>query len=244
VNRVLTDRCADLLLTPSCDAHDHLRNEGIPEERVRFVGNVMIDTLLGRLDAARAGKVQRRLGLTPGAYVAATLHRPSNVDSEETLRVCLDALASIAVRMPVVLPLHPRTRRRVESFGLGELLGRLVCIGPLGYTQMLSLTDGAAAVLTDSGGLQEETTALGVPCVTLREQTERPVTIEQGTNRLAPWPLSRDGIQDAVEDALSAGRRIGPCSIVGWDGRAAERAVQALTVEPTVYRERREQKAG
>jgi UDP-N-acetylglucosamine 2-epimerase (non-hydrolysing) len=201
----------------------------------------MIDTLLGRLDAARASNVQRRPGLRPGAYVAATLHRPSNVDREETLRVCLDSLASIAARMTVVLPLHPRTRQRVESLGLGELLGRLVCIEPIGYTEMLSLTDGAAAVLTDSGGLQEETTALGIPCVTLREQTERPVTIDQGTNRLAPWPLSRDGIQHAVEDALSAGRRIGPCGIVGWDGRAAERAVQALTGGPTLYNERREQ---
>jgi UDP-N-acetylglucosamine 2-epimerase (non-hydrolysing) len=244
VNRVLTDRCADLLLTPSCDAHIHLQNEGIPEERVRFVGNVMIDTLLGRLDEARAVDVPRRLGLRPGTYVVATLHRPSNVDREETLRVCLDSLASIAARMTVVLPLHPRTQQRIESLGLGELLGRVVSTGPLGYTEMLSLIDGAAVVLTDSGGLQEETTELGVPCVTLREQTERPVTIEQGTNRLAPWPLSRDGVQHTFEDALSAGRRAGPCGIAGWDGRAAERTVQALTGRPTVYHEQQEQKAG
>jgi UDP-N-acetylglucosamine 2-epimerase (non-hydrolysing) len=228
VNRVLTDRCADLLLTPSRDAHAHLAAEGIAEDRVRFVGNVMIDTLLSRLDDARALDMPARHGLSRDGYVLSTLHRPSNVDAEEPLTICLEALAAVAERMPVVLPLHPRTRQRAETFGLGALLARLITLEPLGYTEMLSLTDGAAAVLTDSGGLQEETTALGVPCVTLREQTERPVTVGEGTNRLAPWPLSVAGVHGAFEGAVALGRREAPSGIEGWDGRAAERCVEAL----------------
>jgi UDP-N-acetylglucosamine 2-epimerase (non-hydrolysing) len=228
VNRVLTDRCADLLLTPSRDAHAHLAAEGIAGEKVQFVGNVMIDTLFSRLDAARAADMPSRLGVERGNYVLATLHRPSNVDAEPALRTCLEILGRAAERMPVVLPLHPRTRQRAESFGFGALLERLVAVEPLGYTEMLSLTDGAAVVLTDSGGLQEETTALGVPCVTLREQTERPVTVEQGTNRMAPWPLTVDGVSDVARQALEAGRRTGDSGVEGWDGRAAERVVQAL----------------
>jgi UDP-N-acetylglucosamine 2-epimerase (non-hydrolysing) len=228
VNRVLTDRCADLLLTPSRDAHAHLAAEGIPEDRIRFVGNVMIDTLLSRLPAARELDVAARLDLRRGGYVMATLHRPSNVDSEQALGVCLRSLAEIAQRMPVVLPLHPRTRQSAQAFGMQEALAQLITTEPLGYTEMLSLTDGAAAVLTDSGGLQEETTALGVPCVTLREQTERPITVEQGTNRLAPWPLTAGGVQAAFEAARQAGRREGDSGIEGWDGRAAARCVAAL----------------
>jgi UDP-N-acetylglucosamine 2-epimerase (non-hydrolysing) len=228
VNRVLTDRCADLLLTPSRDAHDHLAAEGIPAERVRHVGNVMIDTLYGRREAARSLDMPGRLGLTPGEFCLATLHRPSNVDSAPALRVCLQALSEIAQRMPVVLPLHPRTRNRIDEFGLKDMLANIISVEPLGYTAMLSLTDNAAVVLTDSGGLQEETTALGVPCVTLREQTERPVTVEQGTNRLAPWPLTPDGVVTAFEAAAAHGRSKEPCTIEGWDGRAAERVVTAL----------------
>jgi UDP-N-acetylglucosamine 2-epimerase (non-hydrolysing) len=228
VNRVLTDRCSDLLLTPSRDAHPHLRAEGIAHDRVHFVGNVMIDTLMNRLEAARAAGMPERLGLEPGGYVVATLHRPSNVDTEAALRVSLEALAMIAERMPVVLPVHPRTRQRAESFGLEHLLDMLTATEPVGYTDMLSLTDGAAVVLTDSGGLQEETTALGVPCVTLREQTERPITLAEGTNRMAPWPLSTSGVLRAFGEALAAGRRDGDCRIEGWDGRAAERVVNAL----------------
>lgn len=232
VNRVLTDRISDLLLTPSRDAHAHLAAEGIDERRVAFVGNVMIDTLLSQLAAARAHDMPGRLGLQRGRYVVATLHRPSNVDSEPALRTCLEALAVIGEQMPVVLPVHPRTRKQAEAFGLGGLLARLKALDPLGYTELLSLTDGAAAVLTDSGGLQEETTALGVPCVTLREQTERPITITEGTNRLAPWPLTVAGVTAAYHaaraetSARSDGR---PARVPdGWDGRASERVVAAL----------------
>ncbi|HEV2146725.1 MAG TPA: UDP-N-acetylglucosamine 2-epimerase (non-hydrolyzing) [Longimicrobiaceae bacterium] len=229
VNRVLTDRLSDLLLTPSRDAHPNLLAEGIPEERIAFVGNVMIDTLLAQLPAARALGLPRRLGLRPGGYAVATLHRPSNVDSEPTLRAALEGLARVAGRMPVAIPLHPRTLKSVEAHGLEPLLARLCRLEPLGYREMLALTDGAAVVLTDSGGLQEETTALGVPCVTLREQTERPVTITEGTNRLAPWPLAPDGVEAAFEEALAAGRAApGERSPEGWDGRAAVRIVERL----------------
>ncbi|HSK19848.1 MAG TPA: UDP-N-acetylglucosamine 2-epimerase (non-hydrolyzing) [Longimicrobiales bacterium] len=229
INRVLTDRCSDLLLTPSRDAHANLAAEGIEESRVRFVGNVMIDTLLLRVEAARERNHAAALGLERDGYVAATLHRPSNVDEPDALRTCLQALAQIAECMPVVLPMHPRTRQRAEAFGLGDLLAPLTATGPLGYLEMLSVTDGARVVLTDSGGLQEETTVLGVPCVTLREQTERPITIEQGTNRLAPWPLTVDGLIRAFEEALARPRRpVGDNCPEGWDGKAAERLVDAL----------------
>ena len=229
VNRVLTDRLADLLLIPSRDALPNLLQEGIAAEQVVFVGNVMIDTLLEHLPAARALELPGRLGLTPGCYVVSTLHRPSNVDDAATLRPVLEALAEVAGGMPVVLPVHPRTRRSIEAFGLEDLAGRLRILEPLGYTEMLSLTDGAAVVLTDSGGLQEETTALGVPCVTLREQTERPVTLTEGTNRMAPWPLEAAGIVGAYREALSAGRAApGERRPEGWDGRASERIVAAL----------------
>ncbi len=227
VNRVLTDRVSDLLLTPSRDAHPNLRAEGIEEERIRFVGNVMIDTVLHQLPRARELDLPGRLGVERGRYALATLHRPSNVDDPRALEAVLSALAGVAAKMPVVLPLHPRTRARAEAFGLGAQLAGLRVLEPLGYREMLSLTDGAAVVLTDSGGLQEETTALGVPCVTLREQTERPVTVSHGTNRLAPWPLTRDGVLASYADALARGRGA-PSQPEGWDGEAAVRVAGEL----------------
>jgi UDP-N-acetylglucosamine 2-epimerase (non-hydrolysing) len=229
VNRVLTDRLSHLLLTPSRDALPNLLAEGIDAERVVFVGNVMIDTLFAQLPRARELDMPGRLGVDREAFVAATLHRPSNVDDRGALEAVLGALAAVAEVMPVVLPIHPRTRKNAEAFGLAPLLDRLRVVEPLGYTEMLSLTEAAAVVLTDSGGLQEETTALGVPCVTLREQTERPVTVTEGTNRLAPWPLSTEGVFGAFEEARAAGRLpMGQRCPEGWDGRAAERIVEAL----------------
>jgi UDP-N-acetylglucosamine 2-epimerase (non-hydrolysing) len=229
VNRVLTDRISDLLLTPSRDAEPNLRAEGIGGERVRFVGNVMIDTLLHQLPAARELDLPARLGLEHGRYVTVTLHRPSNVDDREALTAVLESLARVSRELPVVLPLHPRTRRSAEKFGLLPLLDAVRVLDPLGYREMLSLTDGSAVVLTDSGGLQEETTALGVPCVTLREQTERPVTITEGTNHLAPWPLSVDGVLASFFAALKTGRAAADAPRPeGWDGRAGERIVEAL----------------
>lgn len=229
VNRVLTDRISDLLLTPSPDARPNLLLEGIPEERIRFVGNVMIDTLMQQLPAARALDVAGRFGLARREYAVATLHRPSNVDSPDTLRLILAALERVSERWPVVLPLHPRTLRQIETFGLSHLIERIRIVEPLGYREMLSLTDGAALVLTDSGGLQEETTALGVPCVTLREQTERPITIHEGTNRLAPFPITTEGVvhsaRRAVEEASLRRHQPRP---TGWDGQAAHRITNLL----------------
>lgn len=233
VNRVITDRLSDLLLTPSRDAHVNLANEGIDSNRVVLVGNVMIDTLASKLPEARSLNMPGRLGVDSGGYVLATLHRPSNVDSKSALRTCLEALAAISEQLPVVLPLHPRTRAQVQAHGLASLLNPVRAIDPLAYTELLSLTDGAVAVLTDSGGLQEETTALGVPCVTLREQTERPVTIAEGTNRLVPWPLTVEGVVAAFAASMGARPARNTNGLAtrvpeGWDGQAAVRVVNAL----------------
>jgi UDP-N-acetylglucosamine 2-epimerase (non-hydrolysing) len=229
VNRVLTDRLSDLLLTPSHDAKPNLLAEGIPEERIVFVGNVMIDTLHHQLPHARALDMPGKLGLERGRYAVATLHRPSNVDDPEALSAVLGALARVAEEMPVVFPVHPRTRKNAEALGLAWLLDALTTLEPLGYREMLSLTEGAAVVLTDSGGLQEETTALGVPCVTLREQTERPVTITEGTNWLAPWPLSAEGVYECLWTGLARNNDSPHQVPNGWDGAAAERVAVALS---------------
>jgi len=230
INRVVTDQLSDLLLTPSNDARQNLIREGAPDELIRFVGNVMIDTLHARRDAARALAMPARLGLGDD-YVVATLHRPSNVDDPAALSTLLRSFACIATERPVLLPLHPRTRARARAFGLEPLLDGLRVTEPLGYLEMLGLTDACSAMLTDSGGLQEETTALGIPCVTLREQTERPVTITHGTNRLVPWPLTVEGVVGAYRDAI-ARRRDANVTPEGWDGRASERIADVLLSTP------------
>jgi UDP-N-acetylglucosamine 2-epimerase (non-hydrolysing) len=188
----------------------------------------MIDSLFAQLPAARELDVPARLGVERGRYAVVTLHRPSNVDDPAALTAVIEALDRVAAEMPVVFPIHPRTRTRADEFGLHERLARLRTTSPLGYREMVSLVDGAAVVLTDSGGLQEETTALGIPCVTLREQTERPITVTEGTNRLAPWPLTAAGVHRAFREALAGGRRAPGEGVEGWDGRAAERIVAAL----------------
>ena len=236
INRVITDRLADLLLTPSEDAAENLSAEGISTDKIVFVGNVMIDTLMLQLPIARATDTLERLGLRRRHYVAATLHRPSNVDDPVALAAVLEGLALVAESLPVVLPLHPRTLKNIEHFDLGRMLAPLTVLQPLGYTEMLALTDGAQCVLTDSGGIQEETTALGVPCVTLREQTERPITIHQGTNHMAPWPLTPRGILGAYADSVSAVAHATPPRPAGWDGHASERIVLALEKHRPVKR--------
>jgi UDP-N-acetylglucosamine 2-epimerase (non-hydrolysing) len=223
VNRLLTDQLADLLLTPSRDADANLRAEGIPAERIHFVGNVMIDTLRRRLPDARALGMPARLEVAPGGYHLVTLHRPSNVDDPAQLAAIFRALAALAAERPVLFPAHPRTRARAGEHGLLPLLGEARLLEPLGYAEMLGLMEAAALVLTDSGGVQEETTALGVPCLTLRDTTERPVTVTEGTNTLVP-DRSTGAILAAVRAAGARRGRIPE----GWDGRAGERTAEVF----------------
>ncbi len=229
VNRVLTDRLSDLLLLPSEDARPNLVAEGLDMSRAVMVGNVMIDTLLRQLEPARGLRAAEARGVAPGGYVLVTLHRPSNVDDPAALNRIMSALATIAKTQPVLLPLHPRTRQSLRAMGVMPTAPGLRIEEPVGYLEMLSLTDGAAVVVTDSGGLQEESTALGVPCLTLREQTERPVTVTEGTNRMVAWPLTERGIVEGYEDAAARGRvAVGSRCPEGWDGKASQRIVAAL----------------
>lgn len=228
LNRIVTDQLADLLLTPSRDANDNLRREGIPAERIRFAGNVMVDTLLRLLDRARARRAAAGMGLEAGCYAFVTMHRPANVDDPAVLAEILAALDDASRHFPIVFAAHPRTVARIDHFGLRGLLGRVRVVPPLGYLDSVSLTDSAAMVITDSGGLQEETTTLGVPCITVRPNTERPVTVSEGTNRLVT--STRAAMVAAVNDIVErAGRaRVAPRRPEGWDGHAGERVVACL----------------
>ena len=228
INRILTDQVADLCLTPSRDGNANLATEGIPEERVKLVGNVMADTLFRLRPKARARAMPAELGVADREYAVVTLHRPSNVDSREVLAELLEGLGDVASQMPVIFPVHPRTRDRIEQFGLQSLLKEVQLLAPLGYIETYSLLDQAAIVLTDSGGLQEETTMLGVPCVTLRPNTERPVTITEGTNRLIE--STRTAVVAAFQDVMERRRNLGyhPGSPEGWDGLAGERVIAEL----------------
>lgn len=234
INRILTDQLSDLLYTTERSAHDNLAREGIGAERMEFVGNVMIDSLLAnRAHAVAPAEALLREGKDPAVldhakgYGVVTLHRPSNVDQKETLEPLLRLLNEISGRLPLVFALHPRTRNNVERFGLGDLLATpgIICLPPQGYLEMLGLMAGATMVLTDSGGIQEETTALSVPCITLRENTERPITIEQGTNILAGCDAK--AIMAAAEDILATGGKRGRQPEY-WDGHAAERIASHL----------------
>ena len=227
VNRVVTDALADLLLTPSRDADRNLLAEGCPPESIVCVGNVMIDTLNEHLPRAQALNMPAQFGVVPGGYAVLTLHRPSNVDDPLIFRQILSAIARIAESLPVIFPIHPRTRQRAAASGtdLGSIPG-LAVTDPLGYLQFLSLTSRARLILTDSGGLQEESTVLGIPCLTLRENTERPITVEQGTNILVG--TDPDRILRAARAALE--RPAGEAHPVPelWDGKAAGRIVEAV----------------
>jgi UDP-N-acetylglucosamine 2-epimerase (non-hydrolysing) len=228
VNRIITDRLCHILLTPSADGDENLLREGTAPERIHRVGNVMIDTLLEHLPRARSTGAPRRLGLEPGAYAVVTLHRPSNVDQPAVLDGILRALEEIQGRIPIAFPIHPRTRRRIEEFGFGDRVARASGIrlcDPLGYLEFLGLTSQAGLVLTDSGGLQEETTALSIPCLTLRENTERPITIAEGTNTLVGVDPRR--IADEANRALDGLGKSGRTPPL-WDGHASERIAAVL----------------
>ena len=219
INRLVTDRLADLLLTPSLDASEQLRREGEPDNEIVFVGNVMIDTLYYSLQAARKTGFRQSLGVGNDA-IAVTLHRPSNVDDTDRMRVIAGALEQIARERPVIFPVHPRTAQRLRDSGIS--FGKVRLLEPLRYMEMLDLVDGAFAVVTDSGGLQEETTALGVPCFTVRPNTERPITITEGTNQLVSDPERLPALVKAASRSATTKRP------EGWDGCAAERIIEVL----------------
>lgn len=234
INRILTDQIADRLYTTERSAQENLRLEGIPAQRVSFVGNVMIDSLVASRSAARNPEhTLRESGFDPAVlngvhgYGVVTLHRPSNVDSPETLRKILEILAEVALQIPLVFALHPRTRANLDRFELADLIRpeRMLLLPPQGYLEMLGLMASAKLVLSDSGGLQEETTALGVPCLTLRENTERPITVDQGTNILVG--SDREAISRGVREILAGRGKNGRLPEL-WDGRAAERIAADL----------------
>ena len=234
INRVVTDQLAARLYTTERSAAGNLRREGIPAERVSFCGNVMIDTLLahraqapGAADTLRAHGIAPALLDHPNGYGVVTLHRPSNVDDPHTLRALLGVLGEVATELPLVFALHPRTRANIERLGASHLIdpARILLLPPQGYLEMLGLMAGAALVLTDSGGLQEETTALGIPCLTLRQNTERPITVEQGTNTLVGG--DRPAILQGVAEILGGRGKRGRVPEL-WDGHAADRIVQDL----------------
>jgi UDP-N-acetylglucosamine 2-epimerase (non-hydrolysing) len=225
INRIVTDRLAGVLLTPSPDADENLRNEGVAAANIHRVGNVMIDTVLRFRSIATLDRVQDRIDVRRGQYAVVTLHRPSNVDNRETFARLLDVMRQIAARLPVVFPMHPRTRERLRHSGL-ELEGPgLILCDPLGYIDFLSLTSHARIVLSDSGGLQEESTALGIPCLTLRENTERPATVTHGTNRIVGTDPAR--IMAAFDEWFT--NPPPPNCPELWDGRTAPRIADVLS---------------
>ncbi len=240
INRVLTDRISRWLFTTEPSGEENLLREGVPRERIHFVGNVMIDTLRAHVDRARQRDIRSPLGIPDGPYGVLTLHRPANVDDPERLRTLFAALEKLHRDCPLVFPVHPRTRGVIER-QLGGRPPRLLVCEPLGYLDFLALLAGACLVLTDSGGIQEETTVLGVPCLTLRNNTERPVTLTHGTNRLVG--ADPDAILRVAREALApaeAGWRTGPAAPDAgragggpplWDGRAAGRIVEVLERE-------------
>ena len=224
VNRIVTNSLADLLLTPSPDADENLKREGIPNSKIKLVGNVMIDTLVANLERARASDLLQRLGLERKRFVYVTLHRPSNVDHQAALTAIMGELKRLASRMSVVFPIHPRTRKMCGQFGIAlDQQPGLRVLEPIGYLDSLCLTEDARLVLTNSGGLQEESTFFRTPCLTLRPNTERPVTVRVGSNRLT----SLYSLRDDLNKVLAGGEVLGQVPPL-WDGRTAVRIVKAL----------------
>jgi UDP-N-acetylglucosamine 2-epimerase (non-hydrolysing) len=233
INRILTDQLSDLLFITEASALDNLEREGIARDKVHFVGNVMIDTLRYNLnDAVPSHSTLMNTNvpksdLSDGEYALVTLHRPSNVDDPVALAGLLKVLVQISLRIPLVFPIHPRTESRIAAAGLGSIVANspITLIPPQGYLEMLGLMKDARVVLTDSGGIQEETTALGIPCITLRENTERPITVSQGTNTVVGTDVDR--IMTCFEDVLCTGGKVGRVPEL-WDGNAASRIVDII----------------
>ncbi|MEZ4699370.1 MAG: UDP-N-acetylglucosamine 2-epimerase (non-hydrolyzing) [Rhodothermales bacterium] len=228
INRIVTDSISDYLFVTEQSGLDHLRREGIADEKVFMVGNVMIDSLVHFRETAAASPILQDLGLRRRHYALMTMHRPSNVDDEQQLALVVESIELLCAVLPVVMPMHPRTRSRLEAAGLMrrlDALSNLVLTEPLGYLEFLRLMDNASLVVTDSGGVQEETTFLQIPCLTLRENTERPVTIELGTNELLP--LDPRVLRRRVDAILTGDVKQGRIPPL-WDGNAATRIVDAL----------------
>jgi len=234
INRVLTDQISELLFTTERLAEKNLENEGIAPDKIHFVGNVMIDSLLNNVKKAKPfyetlGERGEglKLPIKEKEYAVLTLHRPSNVDDPETLGRLLKAIAEISLHLPIIFPIHPRTQKMADEAGLTELLegSRIVVLPPVGYLEMLGLVSSSKLVLTDSGGLQEETTALGIPCITLRENTERPITVEQGTNTIVGTDTEK--LMACVKATIATGGRSGKIPEY-WDGQAAERIFSVI----------------
>lgn len=224
INRIVTDSLADLLLTPSADADANLQREGIPASKIQCVGNVMIDTLVANLNPARSSCLLRVLGMRDKEYVYVTLHRPSNVDDEGGLRSIISELKQLAAQMPVLFPMHPRTYKMCSQYGISlEGQAGLKILDPIGYHDSLHLTENARFVLTDSGGLQEESTYFRTPCLTLRANTERPVTVTIGSNKLTSLDRLGNDIGTVLGRELEYGQ-IPPL----WDGHASKRIVESL----------------
>ena len=226
INRLVTDAISDVLWTPSADANENLRAEGVPDSKIELIGNIMIDSFELLRDRIEASDSRERLGVNGARYAVLTLHRPSNVDHEDTLGVIVDALESIAGDLRLVFVSHPRTMKNLKKFGLEPRLRsirNLDLLEPLPYIDFMNVATGATLVITDSGGLQEETTYLGIPCLTLRENTERPITVTQGTNEL----VGAADLPGHVSRILSGDWKKGSVPPL-WDGRTAERAVESL----------------
>lgn len=226
INRLVTDSISDVLWTPSPDADENLAQEGVPAERIDRVGNIMIDSYEMMRTQIEANPGPAKFGLTRGEYGVVTLHRPSNVDDRATLSNLVGQLLSISQRLPLVFAVHPRTRKMLDEFGLWPSLQAapgLRLTEPLGYVEFMALVSGARATITDSGGVQEESTYLGIPCLTLRENTERPITVTLGSNRLVPPQRLAEHVQIVLDGKWPRGSRP-----QGWDGHTAERCVAAL----------------
>ena len=228
INRIATDAVADVLWTPSPDADANLAAEGVPAERITRVGNIMLDSFEMKRAAIEAARLPESLGFNGRGYCVVTLHRPSNVDDQAQLRRLVDCLAGLQDQLPLVFPVHPRTAARLDEFELAAPLAEagVRLIEPLPYVRFMSLVAGAKAVVTDSGGIQEETTYLGIPCFTLRDTTERPITIEQGTNRLATFESVGAMLAEAVNGHGNGRQPLSRPEF--WDGRTAERCVADL----------------